>query len=104
MNEPTETKTGIWNEFLKFAFKGNVIELAVAFVVGGAFAKTTTSIVNDIMMPLVNPLIAGGDWRNLVVGPGVRVGNFAGTLLDFVIIAFAIFLTIRLAGKMRERK
>jgi large conductance mechanosensitive channel len=55
-------------------------------------------------MPLVNPLIPGGDWRNLVVGPDVRVGNFAGTLLDFVIIAFAIFLTIRFTSKMRESK
>ena len=104
MDESKNSRPGMWSEFLKFALKGNAIELAVAFVVGGAFAKITCSIVNDIVMPLANPLMPGGDWRNLVVGPGVRIGSFIGSLLDFMIIASALFIVIRLTNKIRTRR
>jgi len=102
MNEIQQEKKGFWSEFLKFALKGNVIELAVAFVVGGAFAKITTSIVNDLVMPLMNPLIPGGDWRELTLEPGVRIGSFLGALLDFVIIALAMFMVVRMLGRLRR--
>lgn len=103
MDESKNSRPGMWSEFLKFALKGNAIELAVAFVVVGAFAKITCSIVNDIVMPLANPLMPGGDWRNLVVGPGVRIVSFIGSLLDFMIIASALFIVIRLTNKIRTR-
>ncbi|MEN9528891.1 MAG: hypothetical protein RI932_764 [Pseudomonadota bacterium] len=104
MNETQQDKSGLWSEFLKFALKGNVIELAIAFVVGGAFAKITTSIVNDLVMPLVNPLIPGGDWRELTFEPGVRIGSFLGALLDFLIIALAMFVVVRMLGRLRREK
>lgn len=102
MNEIQQEQKGFWRAFLKFALKGNVIELAVAFVVGGAFAKITTSIVNDLVMPLMNPLIPGGDWRELTLEPGVRIGSFLGALLDFVIIALAMFMVVRMLGRLRR--
>jgi large conductance mechanosensitive channel len=51
--------------------------------------------VADIVMPLINPLIPGGDWRAIEVGPKIKIGDFAGTVLDFVIVAFAIFLVVK---------
>jgi large conductance mechanosensitive channel len=99
-----EAKPTFWNEFLNFALKGNAIELAIAVVLGGAFAKITTSIVNDLVMPLLNPLVPNGDWRNLVVGPGVRLGSFMGAFLDFLIISMALFLVVRMVNRMRREK
>lgn len=103
MNETKNEESGIWSEFLKFAIKGNAIDLAVAVVVGGAFAKIIGSIVNDIVMPLANPLMPDGDWRNFVIGPGVRIGNLMGALLDFTITALALFFVIHFINKIRNR-
>jgi len=55
-------------------------------------------------MPLMNPLIPGGDWRELTLEPGVRIGSFLGALLDFVIIALAMFLVVRMLGRLRREK
>lgn len=90
-----EEKKSLWKEFNQFALKGNVVELALAVVIGGAFGKIVTSLVNDVVMPLVNPLIPGGDWRNLQVGPGVRLGLFIGSMFDFIIISLVLFLFVR---------
>ena len=54
-----------------------------------------TSIVNDIIMPLLNPLIPTGDWREMEIGPGIKIGSFAGTVLDFLFIAIAVFMIVR---------
>lgn len=85
-----------WQEFREFALKGNVIDLAIAVVIGGAFGRIVNSLVEDLVMPLINPLIPGGDWRTLQVGPGIQIGNFLGNILDFMVIALALFLIIRL--------
>lgn len=103
MEQTTKEDESFWQEFRKFILKGNVVELAIAVVVGGAFGKITTSIVNDVVMPLVNPLIPGGDWRTLEIGPGVKVGNFAGSVLDFLIISLVLFLCIRTLGRIHSR-
>lgn len=84
-----------WQEFRTFAFKGNVLDLAVAVVIGGAFGKIITSFVEDVVMPLVNPLIPGGDWRTLTVGPGVKIGSFLGAIVDFLVVALVLFLALR---------
>lgn len=84
-----------WQEFRDFAVKGNVIDLSVAVIIGGAFGRIVSSFVEDILMPLINPLIPGGNWREIVIGPGLKVGSFAGNILDFVVIALAMFLMIR---------
>lgn len=103
-NPQLEGKPGLWQEFVQFAVKGNAIELAMAVVLGGSFSKITTSIVSDLVMPLVNPLLPNGDWRSLVIGPGVRLGSFLGALLDFLIISVTVFLTIRFVNRMRRAK
>lgn len=84
-----------WQEFRDFAIKGNVIDLAVAVVIGGAFGRIVASFVEDLLMPLINPLIPGGNWREMVIGPGLKIGSFAGSVLDFVVVALAMFLIIR---------
>jgi len=98
------TNAGFWKEFRDFALKGNVVELSIAVVVGAAFGKITSSVVNDLVMPLVNPLLPGGDWRALVVGPGVRVGSFIGSLIDFLVIALTLFIAIRALARTQSKK
>ncbi len=85
-----------WQDFRGFALKGNVVDLAVAVIIGGAFGKIITSFVADIVMPLVNPLIPGGDWRTLTIGSGVKIGNFLGAMVDFVVVTLVLFVVIRL--------
>jgi large conductance mechanosensitive channel len=90
--------------FRTFALKGNVIDLSVAVIVGGAFGKIVTSLVSDVIMPLVNPLIPGGDWRQTTVGTGIKIGMFLGTLVDFVVIATVLFLVIRGFERFKKRE
>lgn len=89
-------------EFKEFALKGNVMDLAIGVIIGGAFGKIITSLVNDIVMPLINPVIPGGDWRTMEIGPGIKIGAFMGTVLDFLIIAFVIFILVRNINKLRK--
>lgn len=108
-----------WSDFKAFAMKGNVIDMAVGVVVGAAFGKIVTSLVNDIIMPLVGMLIGGFDFQNLklvlhkavmdgetVVKPAVSLnyGNFIQETVNFLIISFSIFLVIRAFGKLRKKK
>ncbi|HYG04207.1 MAG TPA: large conductance mechanosensitive channel protein MscL [Chryseosolibacter sp.] len=91
-------------DFKEFAMRGNVMDLAIAVIIGGAFGKIITSFVNDIVMPLLNPLIPQGDWRTLEVGTGVKLGSFMGTVLDFIIIAFVIFMVVRVLNKLKRKE
>jgi large conductance mechanosensitive channel len=95
---------GFVKEFKEFAVKGNVMDLAVGVVIGGAFGKIVSALVADIVMPLVNPLIPGGDWRAIEVGPKVKIGDFAGTILDFLIVALAIFLVVKGINAMKKEE
>lgn len=99
-----EHVTGFLKAFRAFALKGNVVDLAVAVVVGGAFGKIVTSLVSDVIMPFVNPLIPGGDWRQAVVGPGIKLGAFAGTVVDFLVISSVLFFVIRAFERFKERE
>ena len=91
------------NEFKKFALKGNVLDLAVGVIIGAAFGKIVSSLVEDIIMPLVGLLVGGVDLtKQLVITVGtaeVRVGAFAQTILDFLIVAFSIFIFVRMINK-----
>jgi len=93
---------GFLDEFMAFLNKHKVIGLAVAFIIGAAAAKLVSALVTDIIMPIIAVLIPGGDWRTatLDVGP-VRflIGDFAGALIDFIIIAFMVFLIVKYAVK-----
>ena len=91
-------------EFKAFAMRGNVIDLAVGVIIGGAFGKIVSSFVADIVMPIVNPLIPGGDWKTIEVGPGIKLGNFMGTVVDFLIIAFVIFLAIKAINAAKKKE
>jgi len=94
-------------EFKEFALKGNVIDLAVAVIIGGAFGKIVASLVNDIIMPLVSILISGRSFTDLkfVVGDAaITYGNFIQNIVDFLIIAFSIFLAIKLINKSKKKE
>jgi len=94
----------IIKEFREFAVKGNVVDLAVGVIIGAAFGKIVNSFVSDLIMPLINPLIPGGDWKTIVVGPGVKLGAFMGTVLDFVIVAFVIFLMVKAINRIKRKE
>lgn len=99
----------IIKEFREFAVKGNVIELATAVIIGGAFGKIVSSLVADIVMPLIS-LITGGtsfnEWRiTLRSNPPVvmNVGIFIQNIVDFLLIAAAIFLMVKLLSKLKDQ-
>ncbi|MCJ1908884.1 MULTISPECIES: large conductance mechanosensitive channel protein MscL [Planococcus] len=97
----------MWEDFKKFALKGNVLDLAVAVVIGAAFGKIVSSLVEDIIMPLVGILIGGFSVEDLTYslnGVNLRYGAFAQSVIDFFIIAFSIFLVIRLFTKFKRKK
>jgi large conductance mechanosensitive channel len=91
-------------EFKEFAMRGNVIDLAVAVIIGAAFGKIVTSVVNDLIMPVLNPLIPGGDWRTMEVGPGIKIGSFLGTVLDFIFVAFAVFIIVKGINRLKKKE
>lgn len=116
----------MWKEFKKFAFKGNVIDMAVGVVVGGAFGKIVTSLVNDIITPLISLITGGANFSELFlllnVPKGTDVsaiktieaakeagfatlnyGSFIQAIIDFFIIAISIFLFVRMIQKGREK-
>lgn len=95
---------GFVKEFKEFATKGNVVDLAVGVVIGAAFAKIVGSFVSDIMMPLINPLIPAGDWRSMKIGDNIMIGNFLGALIDFIIVAFAIFIAVKGINRLKKKQ
>jgi large conductance mechanosensitive channel len=92
------------SEFKKFSMRGNVIDMAVGIIIGGAFGKIVASLVSDIMMPVINPLIPGGDWKTIELGPGIKLGSFIGTVVDFIIVAFVIFLLIKGMNRLNRKQ
>ena len=97
----------MWNEFKKFAFKGNVIDLAVGVVIGAAFGKIVSSLVKDIITPLLGMVLGGVDFTSLHFGYGkssVMYGNFIQTIFDFLIIAAAIFMFVKVFNKLTSKK
>jgi large conductance mechanosensitive channel len=94
-------------EFREFAIRGNVIDLAVAVIIGGAFGKIVTSLVDDIIMPIVGLLIGGVDFKSLAFQIGsakVTYGNFVQNVVDFIIIAFVIFLIVRAMNRFKRQE
>lgn len=96
-----------FKEFLEFIKRGNVIDLAVAVVIGGAFSSIVTSLVNDIIMPLIGIIIGGVDFTSLTVKVGsatLAYGNFIQNIINFLIIAFVIFVVIKAMNKLMSLK
>ncbi|MDN7226767.1 large conductance mechanosensitive channel protein MscL [Planococcus sp. N064] len=97
----------MWEDFKKFALKGNVLDLAIAVVIGAAFGKIVSSLVEDIIMPAVGILLGGfsvEDWTYTFQGAELRYGLFAQSVIDFFIVAFSIFLVIRIFTKLKRKK
>ena len=109
---------GMVSEFKEFINKGNVVDLAVGVVIGGAFGKIVTSFVDDLLMPIIGNLMGGASLKDLkhVFTPAVvdaagkvvtpenafRYGSFIQTILDFLIIAFAVFLVVKAVNRMKR--
>ena len=108
-------------EFKEFAMRGNVMDMAVGVIIGAAFGKIITSLVNDVMMPPIGLLMGNMDFSNLFLNlsggdyasvaaaeaagaPIVKYGLFINTVLDFVIVAFVIFVVIRSLNKLKRKQ
>lgn len=107
------------NEFKKFALRGNVMDLAIAVILGGAFGKIVSSFVADIMMPPIGLLLGKVDFSNLYISlsgqhfasleeakkagaPTLNIGVFLNQVIDFMIVAFAIFIVVHLLNKLKR--
>lgn len=93
--------------FKKFISRGNVVDMAVGVIIGGAFGKIVTSLVNDIVMPLIGLIIGGLNFSELSIKIGeanIAYGNFIQTIVDFLIIALCIFTVIRLFEKFKKKE
>ena len=115
-----EKKKSFMGEFKTFIARGNVMDMAVGVIIGGAFGKISTSLVNDVIMPLISVLTGGVDFSNWmivlkaavagadgVIDPATEVaikyGSFLATILDFLIIAFAVFLMIKTINGFHDK-
>lgn len=111
----------MWKEFKEFAMKGDIVDLAIGVIIGGAFGKIVTSLVNDIIMPLVGLLLGRVDFSNLFIALGsghfktvseaknagvatINYGLFINNIMDFFIVAFSIFFVIRQLGYLSRKK
>lgn len=109
----------MFKEFKEFARRGNVLDMAVGIIIGGAFGKIITSLVGAILMPPIGLLLGKADFSNMVLNlgdgtfaklaeakaagaPTINSGRFANTVIDFVIVAFAIFLLIRQVNRFKR--
>jgi large conductance mechanosensitive channel len=93
-------------EFKKFVMRGNVLDLAVGVIIGGAFGKIVASLVEDLLMPLIGLVLGGVDFSGLAIMVGkaeIKYGSFIQTIFDFLIIAFVIFLIIKSANKVTAK-
>ncbi|MDD2278281.1 MAG: large-conductance mechanosensitive channel protein MscL [Bacteroidales bacterium] len=105
---------GILKEFKTFAMKGNVVDMAVGIIIGAAFGKIVTSIVNDIIMPPLGMLIGGVDFKDLkiiiqkatetVPAVSLNYGNFVQVVFDFLIVAVAVFIVIKAINMAKKKE
>ena len=103
-----------FSEFREFAMRGNVLDMAIGVILGGAFGKITTSLVNDVFMPLIGLLIGGVDLGklNIVLKAATEttesvtlgIGTFLSTIIDFVLVAFVIFLMVKTINRFHKKK
>ncbi len=111
----------LWIEFKKFAMRGNVVDLAVGVIVGGAFGKIVTSLVNDVVMPPIGLLLGRVDFTNLFIdlsgegyetlalaqeagAPTINWGFFVNTVIDFLLVALVVFMIVRVINKWNRKK
>ncbi|MDD5624020.1 MAG: large-conductance mechanosensitive channel protein MscL [Candidatus Peribacteraceae bacterium] len=96
----------ILKEFRDFAVKGNALDLAIGVIIGAAFGKIVSSLVNDVLMPLIGLLIGNIDFSTLAIGIGsaqVKYGLFLQSVVDFLIVAFMIFLVVKQMNRFNKK-
>lgn len=101
-------------EFKEFAMRGNVVDMAVGIVIGAAFGKIVSSLVNDVIMPPIGVLLGSVDFSDLAItlktatadseAVLIKYGSFINTILDFVIVAFAIFMVIKQMNRLKKKE
>ncbi len=104
LKEGTKKEMGA---FKKFVSRGNVVDMAVGVIVGGAFGKIVTSFVNDIVMPLIGIILGGLDFKGLslkIKDSTIAYGNFIQTVVDFFIVAFCIFCVVRIFERFKKKE
>lgn len=112
---------GFVKEFKEFALKGNVIDLAVGVIIGGAFGKITASVIDDLMMPLLGKVVGNVDFSSLYIplsdkvakdlplaeakklGPVFAYGNFISVMINFILLAFCVFLMIKAINSLKKK-
>jgi len=97
----------MFKEFKKFIARGNVMDLAVGVIIGGAFGKIVTSLVNDVLMPAIGVIIGGLDFSNLSItikDSKIMYGSFIQNIVDFLIVSFCIFILIKIVNKITRKK
>lgn len=100
---------GMISEFKKFAIQGNVVDLAVGVVIGGAFGKIVGSLVDDIITPAVlTPALKAAHLTNLadltIPGTAIKYGNFLSNIISFAIVAFALFMVVKAINRMKKKE
>jgi large conductance mechanosensitive channel len=111
---------GMMKEFKEFAMKGNLVDMAIAFVMGGAFGKVTTSFIEGVIMPIVGKLTGGVDFSKMqlkikvaeidaagketAAAVFIKYGAFITTLVDFIVVAFVMFMVIKAINKMKKKE
>lgn len=111
---------GMMKEFKEFAMKGNLVDMAIAFVMGGAFGKVTTSFIEGIVMPIVGKLTGGVDFSKMqykikdaeldaagketAAAVFIKYGAFITTVVDFIVVAFVMFMIVKTINKMKKKE
>lgn len=106
-NKLIEKGTGTIKEFREFISRGNIVDMAVGVIIGGAFGKIVTSLVNDLIMPLVGLLLGGLDFTSLtwkVKDASINYGMFIQNVVDFLIVAVCIFFMIKIISKFKKKE
>jgi large conductance mechanosensitive channel len=104
----------VWKDFRDFAFKGNVVDLAIGVIIGSAFGKIVSALVGDVIMPLVSLILPNGEWRQASItmrerppdGPDgdvrLMLGDLASVVVDFLIVGFVLFLLVRAISRIQK--
>lgn len=95
---------GMLKEFKEFAMKGNIVDLAVAVVIGGAFGKIVASLVDDVIMPILGKIMGDPNYFATMTAGGIPVGKFIQAVFNFLIIAFVLFLVIKAINASKKKE
>ena len=92
----------MWSELKAFLLRGDVITLAVAFIIGSAFNKVVESLVGDIVTPIIGMIVGNPDFSSIKIGESIMIGNFINSIVSFILVGIVLFFMIKAAGKKSE--